>query len=40
MTAIPFGAHQVSRHMADREAVQLLTVLEKAGRVPATEIIF
>jgi hypothetical protein len=40
MTAIPFEAHQVSRHMADREAVQLLSVLENAGRVLATEIIF
>ena len=33
--AFPFGAHQVSRHMADREDVHLVAVFDNAGRVAA-----
>ncbi len=35
MTAILFGAHQVSRHMAGRETVRLVAGLDNAGRVAA-----
>ncbi len=35
MAANPFGAHQVSRHMAVREDVHLGTVLDNTGRVEA-----
>ncbi len=33
MAATPFGAHQVSRHMAVRECVHLMGILGNAGRV-------
>ena len=33
MAANPFGAHQVSRHMAAREDVQLVGILDSAGVV-------
>ena len=35
MTAIPSGAHQVSRHMAVREVARLVDALDNAGRVAA-----
>ena len=35
MAANPFGAHQVSRHMVDREDVHLVGILVNAGRVAA-----
>lgn len=31
MAAIPFGAHQASRHRADREAGQQTVALDHAG---------
>ena len=33
MAANPFGAHQVSRHMAAREDGHLAAALDNAGRV-------
>ncbi len=38
MAANPFGAHQVSRHMADREGVQLVGILDIAGHVVALNL--